>query len=97
MHQMWRQGYKERFVQTFDKVSKKNYIFVIKFNNNKQNIIYRCHKFGMWQCCYCKIGMSSIEDIRKHLANMHPQKLTYVCQRVTTTSEGPVIFLKTYF
>lgn len=40
-----------------------------------------CYGFGLYQCVYCCFGTSSIEAIGNHLANKHPSKLTFYCQR----------------
>lgn len=40
------------------------------------------HQIGLFQCIYCRFGCKSVDEIKIHLTNIHPTKLTYAVMRV---------------
>lgn len=51
---------------------------------NKSTIhkhIVACHGLGLYQCVYCRFGTSTSDIMANHMANEHPSKLTFYCER----------------
>jgi hypothetical protein len=57
---------------------------------NKSSIcqhLFKCfNKFGIYQCVFCVFGASIFSAIDTHLANEHPDKLSYFAERSLNVS-----------
>ncbi|CRK90443.1 CLUMA_CG004126, isoform A [Clunio marinus] len=43
--------------------------------------LMQCHKFGIYQCVYCRFGTNTVEMIRSHIVNEHGSRLPLYCER----------------
>lgn len=53
-----------------------------------------CLKRGKHQCLFCTFGCNSFKDINLHLADLHPSKVPYFCDR-SACPDGVIFFVLT--
>lgn len=56
---------------------------------NLKRHLENCHNIKQFQCVLCRFGTDTLEKMKLHLANLHPSKLPFFCERAQTSKNHP--------